>query len=70
MNVLKTLFASMVIMSSAAAVAETATFADLDADKDGVISKIEASASESLMKVFNELDSNQDGELSEDEFNK
>ncbi|MCF6437233.1 MULTISPECIES: calmodulin [Pseudoalteromonas] len=68
MKAINALMASMLMMSSAGAMA--ANFADFDTDKDGVISKSEASASESLMKVFNELDSNKDGELSEDEFNK
>ncbi|MGO2076770.1 MAG: hypothetical protein ACTJFM_15605 [Pseudoalteromonas sp.] len=39
-------------------------------DGDGVISQAEASIDSELMSQFTELDTDQNGELSEDEFSK
>ncbi|MGO3445339.1 MAG: calmodulin, partial [Pseudoalteromonas distincta] len=42
----------------------------LDVDGNGAISQAEASVDAELLSKFEELDTNQDGELSEDEFSK
>ena len=44
------------------------SWADVDADKDGNLSKAEASAVPALGQVFDKADSNADGALSADEY--
>jgi hypothetical protein len=44
------------------------SWADVDVDKDGNLSKAEASAVPSLGQVFDKADSNADGSLSADEY--
>lgn len=44
------------------------SWADVDADKDGSLSKAEASAIPALGQVFDKADSNADGSLSADEY--
>ena len=44
------------------------SWADVDADKDGNLSKAEASAVPALGQVFDKADSNADGSLSADEY--
>ena len=44
------------------------SWADVDADKDGSLSKAEASAVPALGQVFDKADSNADGSLSADEY--
>ena len=44
------------------------SWADVDADKDGTLSKAEASAVPALGQVFDKADSNADGSLSADEY--
>jgi Ca2+-binding EF-hand superfamily protein len=46
------------------------SFAHLDADSDGKISKDEASGNESLTASFDKLDSNSDGYVSKKEFRR
>ncbi len=44
------------------------SFSDLDVDKDGTISKDEASVSETISKQWDLIDVNQDGGISAEEF--
>ncbi|WP_166376737.1 calmodulin [Pseudoalteromonas sp. Z9A4] len=69
---MKTFQSTLVLMalaSSSAAFAAT-DFDTLDVDGNGAISLAEASVDAKLLGQFEELDTNQDGELSEDEFSK
>ena len=61
--------ALIAIASSSAAFAAT-DFDTLDVDGNGAISQAEASVDAELLSKFEEPDTNQDGELSEDEFSK
>jgi hypothetical protein len=54
-------------MESAAAV-ETVTFESLDADANGAISQDEAQSNPALSAVWEEVDTNKDGQLDEAEF--
>jgi hypothetical protein len=51
-----------------AAAAKQVTWADLDADKDGSLSKTEAAPLQSLSQVFDQADSDADGKLTADEY--
>jgi hypothetical protein len=53
---------------SAGASAKQVAWADLDADKDGKLSKTEASSLKSLGEVFDAADADHDGMLSADEY--
>jgi Ca2+-binding EF-hand superfamily protein len=68
MKTLNVTLTSLVLLASTSAMA--GQFSDFDSNQDGMISKSEAAASESLLAVFDELDANKDGELSPEEFNK
>lgn len=57
-----------VLFAFVATTAFADAFADLDADKDGLISKDEAAASQTVMQKWDTLDVNQDGYLGADEF--
>jgi len=59
----------MALASSSAAFAAT-DFDTLDTDGNGAVSLAEASVDAELLGQFEELDTNQDGELSQDEFSK
>jgi hypothetical protein len=48
--------------------AKKVTWADLDADKDGTLSKSEAAPLASLSQVFDEADSDANGKLTADEY--
>lgn len=48
--------------------AQQGSWADLDIDKDGQLSKVEASESVSLTAVFDEADADADGQLTADEY--
>ena len=48
--------------------AKKVTWADLDADKDGTLSKTEAAPLASLSQVFDQADSDADGKLTADEY--
>ena len=69
---MKTFQSTLVLMalaSSSAAFAAT-DFGTLDVDGNGAVSLAEASVDAELLGQFEELDTNQDGELSQDEFSK
>ncbi|KTF17666.1 EF-hand domain-containing protein [Pseudoalteromonas carrageenovora] len=69
---MKTFQSTLVLMalaSSSAAFAAT-DFDTLDTDGNGAVSLAEASVDAELLGQFEELDTNQDGELSQDEFSK
>ncbi|MBB1385548.1 MULTISPECIES: EF-hand domain-containing protein [unclassified Pseudoalteromonas] len=61
--------ALIALASSSAAFAAT-DFDTLDADGSGAISQAEASVDAKLMSMFSELDTDQNGELSKEEFSK
>jgi len=48
--------------------AKKVTWADLDADKDGSLSKTEAAPLASLSQVFDQADTDADGKLTADEY--
>ena len=48
--------------------AKKVTWADLDTDRNGSLSKTEAGALDSLSQVFDDADANKDGALSADEY--
>ncbi|MCF7502120.1 MULTISPECIES: calmodulin [unclassified Pseudoalteromonas] len=62
-------FALLALVSSSAAFAAT-DFETLDVNDDGAISQSEASVDATLMSQFKELDTDGNGELSEEEFAK
>ena len=66
----KTLLIISTFSAMFAAQAMAADFKDYDLDQDGFISKSEAALSESLASIFDKLDSDGDGKLSEQEFNQ
>ena len=61
--------ALIALASSSAAFAAT-DFDTLDVDGSGTINKSEASIDAKLMSMFSELDTDQDGELSKEEFSE
>ncbi|MGO2478379.1 MAG: calmodulin [Pseudoalteromonas sp.] len=56
--------------SSAAFAFEALDFDTLDVDKSGAISQVEASEDAELMNRFAERDTDQNGELSKEEYSK
>lgn len=48
--------------------AKQITWSDLDADKDGKLTKIEASSVQALSQVFDDADADKDGALTPDEY--
>ncbi|WP_372761340.1 calmodulin [Pseudoalteromonas sp.] len=69
MKVFNTTLAIVVLASSAAAYAGV-DFASFDSNSDGVISLEEAQANPQLVKIFEQLDADGNGELSKQEFAK
>ena len=63
----KLLLATTILFASANVLASSDAFKQLDADKDGLISREEAKADDTLSAIFVELDLNQDGYLSLEE---
>ncbi|WP_416307456.1 calmodulin [Neptunicella sp. SCSIO 80796] len=68
MKRINTTFAMLALFATSSAFAVT-PFAELDVDQNGVLSMQEAAADSTLAEKFNELDTNQDGQLSEAEYN-
>lgn len=69
--VLATAFATPVVAQNADPETKPAaapTWAELDTDKDGALSKSEASKNESLAALFDKADANTDGILTGDEY--
>ncbi|MBE0377085.1 EF-hand domain-containing protein [Pseudoalteromonas prydzensis] len=69
MKTLNKALALIALASSSAAFAAT-DFDTLDVDGSGAISQSEASVDAELMSKFAELDTDQNGELSKEEFSK
>ncbi|ALQ06583.1 MULTISPECIES: EF-hand domain-containing protein [Pseudoalteromonas] len=69
MKTLNTTLAVIILASSSAAYAAV-DFASFDIDSDGVITKQEAQVNAQLVKLFDDLDTDGNGELSKEEFAK
>lgn len=69
MKTLNTAFTILVLASSSAAYAAV-DFSSFDANGDGVISMEEAKVNSQLVKIFKQLDTDGNGELSKEEFSK
>ncbi|WP_341218866.1 calmodulin [uncultured Pseudoalteromonas sp.] len=69
MKTLNTTLAVLVLASSLAAYAAV-DFASFDSNSDGVISMEEAQVNSQLVKIFKDLDTDGNGELSKEEFAK
>lgn len=67
MKALNTTLAILVLASSSAAYAAV-DFASFDSNGDGVISQQEAAANKQLMNIFDDIDTDGNGELSKEEF--
>ncbi|WP_409424264.1 EF-hand domain-containing protein [Pseudoalteromonas sp. RW-H-Ap-1] len=67
MKTLNTTLAVLVLASSSAAYAAV-DFASFDSNGDGVISQQEAASNKQLMNIFDDLDTDGNGELSKEEF--
>ncbi|MDC9531725.1 EF-hand domain-containing protein [Pseudoalteromonas sp. Angola-7] len=61
---------ALIALASSSAVFAATDFDTLDVDGSGTISKSEASIDAKLMSMFSELDTDQDGELSKEEFSE
>lgn len=66
MKALNTTLAILALASSAAYA--SVDFASFDSNGDGVISQQEAAANKQLMNIFDDLDTDGNGELSKEEF--
>ena len=69
MKTLNTTLAVLVLASSSAAYAAV-DFASFDSNSDGVISMEEAQVNSQLVKIFKDLETDGNGELSKEEFAK
>ncbi len=67
--IMKKFIALLALASSSAAFAAV-DFNSFDANGDGVISKTEAQANAQLARLFDKLDTDKNGELSQEEFSK
>jgi|TARA_B100000700_G_C14962990_1_gene817470 Ca2+-binding EF-hand superfamily protein len=67
--IMKKFIALLALASSSAAFAAV-DFNSFDANGDGVISKTEAQANAQLARLFDKLDTDKNGELSQQEFSK
>ncbi|MBB1506098.1 calmodulin [Pseudoalteromonas sp. SG41-1] len=71
MNILNKAIVLIALTSSSAAFAfEALDFDTLDVDDNGVISQVEAAEDAELLNRFAERDTDQNGELSKEEFSK
>jgi len=66
----RTLYAAGValLVSGAAVAAEAPEFTAIDADKNGYVSRQEASRSPDVMEIFAQVDANRDNQLSATEY--
>ncbi|MCQ8880077.1 EF-hand domain-containing protein [Pseudoalteromonas shioyasakiensis] len=69
MKHINTTLAIIALATSSAAFAAV-SFDTFDTDGDGVISQKEASVNAQLVEIFSALDTDQNGELSKEEFSK
>lgn len=70
MKTLNTTLAVLVLASSSSAAYAAVDFASFDSNSDGVISMEEAQVNSQLVKIFKDLDTDGNGELSKEEFAK
>ncbi|MCK8118052.1 EF-hand domain-containing protein [Pseudoalteromonas sp. 2CM37A] len=63
-------FIALLALASSSAAFAAVDFNSFDANGDGVISKIEAQANAQLARLFDKLDTDKNGELSQEEFSK
>ena len=61
---------ALIALASSSAVFAATDFDTLDVDGSGTISQVEASVDAKLMSMFSELDTDQNGELSKEEFSE
>ena len=61
---------ALIALASSSAAFATSDFDTLDVDGNGAISQSEASVDAKLMSLFSELDTDQNDELSKEEFSK
>ncbi|ATC82847.1 MULTISPECIES: EF-hand domain-containing protein [Pseudoalteromonas] len=63
-------FIALLALASSSAAFAAVDFNSFDANGDGVISKTEAQANAQLARLFDKLDTDKNGELSQQEFSK
>ena len=63
-------FIALLALASSSAAFAAVDFNSFDANGDGVISKTEAKANAQLARLFDKLDTDKNGELSQQEFSK
>jgi len=61
---------ALIAIASSSAAFAASDFDTLDVDGSGAISQAEASVDAKLMSMFSELDTDQNGELSKEEFSE
>ncbi|MCQ8891705.1 EF-hand domain-containing protein [Pseudoalteromonas carrageenovora] len=61
---------ALIAIASSSAAFAASDFDTFDVDGNGAISQAEASVDAKLMSMFSELDTDQNGELSKEEFSK
>ena len=61
---------ALIALASSSAVFAATDFDTLDVDGSGTISQVEASVDAKLMSMFSELDTDQNGEFSKEEFSE
>ena len=61
---------ALIALASSSAAFAASDFDTLDVDGNGAISQSEASVDAKLMSMFSELNTDQNGELSKEEFSK
>ncbi|CAM2760133.1 hypothetical protein PAT01_11780 [Pseudoalteromonas atlantica] len=63
-------FIALLALASSSAAFAAVDFNSFDVNGDGVISKTEAQANAQLARLFDKLDTDKNGELSQQEFSK